>query len=74
VNKTKFDTAGKLSDYVTYTASSTPGPFTLDIKNPTSATVVYTLTSDMQFGEYINIVNGVAHTKSGSKGIMGIFE
>ena len=71
VNNTKYDTAAKLSDYVTYTAGT---PFTLDIKNPTSAVDVYTLTSDMQFGEYINIVNGKAHTKAGSKGIMGIFE
>ena len=77
VNKTSFDKTAVLSNWVKYTAG-TSGPFTLDILNPKSTAapkpVLYTLTSDMQFGEYINIINGKAETKSGSKGIMGIFE
>lgn len=51
----------KLSDYVIYTANAS-GPFTLDIINPVSKTILYTLNGDMQLTEYLSVINGVAHT------------
>lgn len=75
-----MDTAGKLSDYVVYNANAA-GPFTLDIVNPATKTVLYTLSGDMQLTEYLNVMNGVAHTfpdaaanPGGFQGVMGILE
>jgi len=74
------DTTAKLSDYVTYTANAT-GPFTLDVISPKAGTVLYTLTGDMQLMDYLNVINGVAHTYADAtaepaafKGVMGILE
>jgi hypothetical protein len=74
------DSKAVLSDYVTYTANAT-GPFTLDVISPGAKTVLYTLTADMQLMEYLNVINGVAHTYPDStaepgafKGVMGILE
>lgn len=52
-----------LSDYVVYTAGTDTSAFKLDIVSPANkATILYTLTGDMQLLEYINVINGVAHT------------
>lgn len=74
------DATAKLSDYVTYTANAA-GPFTLDVISPGAGTVLYTLTGDMQLMDYLNVINGVAHTYADAtaepaafKGVMGILE
>jgi len=58
------DKSAKLSDYVTYVApaANSTGPFLLNVTNPVNGTLLYTLTGDMQLLDYVNIINGVAHT------------
>jgi hypothetical protein len=50
VNKSKLATGAKLSDYITWNnnpRNETNRPFTIDIKNPETGTVVYTIVGDM---------------------------
>jgi hypothetical protein len=79
IDKTKLSATGTLDKWVVFTQNSTTKAFTLDIVNPAKPAVkYYTLSSDMQFGEYINVINGVAHTfgttEQDFKGIMGLTE
>jgi|TARA_B110000285_G_C15131559_1_gene623918 hypothetical protein len=70
-----------LSDFVDFVAGATAdAPYELNIINK-AKTKLYTLTSDMQLLEYLNVINGVAHTYPDStaepdafKGVMGILE
>ena len=66
VDKTKLAEGAKLSDYVTWNknpaSNETAGPFTIDIKNPETGVVVYTIVGDMQLFDYTNSFNGKAHT------------
>lgn len=65
VNKSKLADGAKLSDYVTWNVNprnETDRPFTIDIKNPETGTVVYTIVGDMQLFDYVNAFNGKAYT------------
>jgi hypothetical protein len=80
LDKSKLSANGTLNKWILFTQDSTTKSFNLKIINPADPTVVYyTLSSDMKFGEFINVINGVAHTYPGSesatfKGIMGLTE
>ena len=71
VDRTKLKAAAVLSDYITPTQETT-GPLTLDVMN--AGTNVWSL-SGFILGEYMNIIDSVAHTNpTNYKGIMGLGE
>ena len=74
VNRSKLADGAKLSDWITWNdnKNKTIGPFTIDIKNPETGTVVYTIVGDMQLFDYVNTFNGKAYTNVDSfHGLIG---
>ena len=73
VDKTALSLNGKLSDWVDIVVDNTTKMFEIQVKHQHT---FFTLSSEMSFGEYVNIINGVAHTYRGAttsfKGVMGL--
>ena len=64
VDRGKLAEGAKLSDWVTWNQNEN-GTWTLDVKNA-NGMVIYTLNGDMQMRDYVNHINAVVDTYSGS--------
>jgi len=76
IDKTVLSEVGKLSDWVDFKYNTTTKGFEIEVKNERN---FFTLSSEMSFGEYINVINGKAHTYTGTgsdvssfNGVMGL--
>jgi len=76
IDKTILSEEGKLTDWMDFKYDKTTKRFEIEIKNERN---FFTLTSDMSFGEYINVIKGKAHTYNGAgtdisgyNGVMGL--
>jgi hypothetical protein len=76
IDKTVLSEAGKLSDWMDIKINSTTKEFEIEVKNERN---FFTISSNMSFGEYINVINGQAHVYTGTngasyKGVMGLVQ
>jgi hypothetical protein len=55
IDKTILSEAGKLSDWIDFKLDNTTKAFEIEVKNERN---FFTISSNMSFGEYINIING----------------
>lgn len=76
IDKTVLSEVGKLSDWVDFKYNTTTKGFEIEVKNERN---FFTLSSEMSFGEYINVIKGKAHTYTGTgsdvssfNGVMGL--
>lgn len=60
---TDYSTTAKLSDRVKVNIDATTKAVSIDILAADKATSVYTISGDMQLGEYYNSFRGTAHTR-----------
>jgi len=76
IDKTILSDEGVLSQWMEINLDDSTGKFEILIKNER---VFFTLSSEMSFGEYINVIKGTAHTYPGTdgasfKGVMGLVQ
>jgi len=76
IDKTVLSDKGKLSDWLDFKYNTTTKGFEIEVKNERN---FFTLSSEMSFGEYINVIKGKAHTYTGPEsdvssfnGVMGL--
>jgi len=60
---TDYSTTAVLSDFVKINEDATTKAVSIDILAADKATVIYTISGDMQLTEYLNTFRGVAHTR-----------
>jgi hypothetical protein len=72
---TDYSTTAKLSDRVKINVDGTTQAVSIDILADDKTTPVYTISGEMQLGEFYNVFRGTAHTrKLNFKGVMGLAE
>lgn len=72
---TNYSSTAVLSDFVKVNSDPTTKAISIDILAADKTTPVYTISGDMQLGDYLNTMRGVAHTRIANfKGLMGLAE